>query len=331
MTSCVHQSKIHKICSVCNVKFEAEDGNDTLSLTSRKTLYGHLPEFRLYLASKYEKELFQRRLQEAMGNDERFTALCIKCRKGQIPENFYTQAAVRLINEKQILDSSTPIAKQELLHICTRRPIICPVTNCGHYLCATGMLEHFMQDEYTSGNLIEILEKQETTAALNHNSLLHGNNICIGVLLYGGKNEKQRPAMMGLSLPNSSYSTVLSKYKNHLPILIMACKTHLSAMISPEMYKKQYTNENPERDILVFWLISMQTLKPMYAELTIENGCTSKGLTVQIRNMVHEQSVEEFLNCDVNYLYLSAAEIRNLTDSTGNIVLKIKIHESDNK
>lgn len=64
--------------------------------------------------------------------------------------------------------------------------------------------------------------------------LNYGENKCLGVLAYGGRdsNENNRPGVIGLSRTNSFLPEKYSHFVNHLPILIMGCKILLSDVIA---------------------------------------------------------------------------------------------------
>lgn len=117
----------------------------------------------------------------------------------------------------------------------SRSPIKCPATSCSKIIGMTSLLSHFILDHNISKSIDfeDILKNQRSVLVFNDDNLIRNENICIGVLAYGGceNTEESRPAAMGLSLPNAFLPPKHNAFVNHLPILIMACKTSIAAFI----------------------------------------------------------------------------------------------------
>lgn len=109
----------------------------------------------------------------------------------------------------------------------------------------------------------------------------------------------------------------------------MAAKCNLRTLLIQNVDKSKGLSKKDE--ILLFWMVSPQTSIPVFVELFIRKGKFGKGVTIQVRDVRHEQTLEEFLHEDTNYLYLTTGEMNSLRDQEGKIRLKIKIFVSNDE
>lgn len=232
----------------------------------------------------------------------------VLCRSCQIPVSSPIQSQ---FCDKCLLNNTS----DSKLASIDRTPIKCPVTKCGHRMCITSLLSHFITEECVLIDFMSISEKNpEIELSFNPLSLPRDETYCIGGLLYG--NEEK-----GLSLPNSIHNIRYEQYKNHLPILIMAAKSGLRVLLT----KKEPEPESGTDESLLFWLVSPQTSRPVFVELFAHNGMCGKGTTVSVKDVRQKESLSEFLQETSNYLYLTPGEMLNLRNEDETIRLKIKI------
>lgn len=136
-------------------------------------------------------------------------------------------------SQKEEISSNS---KQSMSYLnISRSPITCPSSSCGKSIGMTSLLSHFVLDHLItkSVDFEDILKDQRSVLVFQDQSLKKDENICIGVLAYGGCNDNEcsRPAVNGLSLPNAFLPPKHLSFINHLPILIMACRSSITAFI----------------------------------------------------------------------------------------------------
>lgn len=145
----------------------------------------------------------------------------------------------------------------------------------------------------------------------------HGSTLCIGFFLLEGQTPNSIIAAKRLSL-----SKFWNRFTNHLPILLLACRTHMSAMIGDaDLARRRYHADRPEQDILVLWLVTVKTKRPLRASLSgfSQDGIHFREVSgLKVRNFHDAQKVEEFLCGPLDYLNLSAGTLKLLTGNGGN-------------
>lgn len=243
----------------------------------------------------------------------------------QTPKRFICNACLLNQSKNSLLESATHGNKTEVLSKLAsidRTPIKCPVTKCGHRMCITSILSHFTNEECIPVDFTSVQDGAEIELDFSSDSLPSDGRYCIGGLLY--EYQKQR-----LSLPNSVHNIRYEKYKNHLPIMIMAAKCNLRTLLFQNVDKSKGLSKKDE--ILLFWMVSPQTSIPVFVKLFIQKEKFGKGVTISVKDVRQEQTLEEFLHEDTNYLYLTTGEMNSLRDQEGKIRLKIKIFVSNDE
>lgn len=140
-----------------------------------------------------------------------------------------------------------------LISIC-RSPIHCPVATCHQMIGVTSVLAHFLRDHKQTfdGDFREITADSRALLVFNEQYFRREQTSCLGVLAYAGTGRwldlicvlysidlanlwvlfSSFPGVNGLARPNSFLPEKFSCFTNHLPILILGCKTHLSSMFT---------------------------------------------------------------------------------------------------
>lgn len=200
--------------------------------------------------------------------------------------------------------------KSALSHL-DRTPIKCPVTKCSKEMCMTNILSHFINEECIPVDFVSVKENFEIELCLNFDTLPSDGCYCIGGLLL---------EQTSLSLPNSIHNIQFKKFRNYLPILIMAARSDLKTLLMRRSDRNDTKNE-----ILALWLVSPQTSEPVYGEILACRKKFGKGMEICVRDVREETPLEDFLHENLNYLFLTKGEMSNLRDLEGKILLKIKI------
>lgn len=141
------------------------------------------------------------------------------------------------------------------------------------------------------------------------------------------------PALRGICIHNAFLPKPHEHLDAHLPILIMACRTSWSALLEDKELETKITKlENVNQHLLVLWLVSVQSTKPIHCTLTAydKTMTSSRSIIAQVRQLNESQNPSEFLVNDVNSLRLNCGEI-NMLSHNGNecIHLEVMINEYD--
>lgn len=223
------------------------------------------------------------------------------------------------------------IKPSESLKNISRSPIQCPVKKCNQTVGLTFVLLHFLRDHIQDYpvDCQEIFHGKQSVMLFKEQIFEHCENLCLGMLVYGGhlENPDSRPGLCGICRPNSFLFGNNQCLVNHLPIVIMACKTSLSYLIEDKTLAEQLADPSDRsKDILIIWLSAMETTCLMHCTITVfnEDMSTSRSTIVEIRNLRDSQEPMTFLSKEANYLVLSRGEI-DLLSSDGNKPIKIEI------
>lgn len=113
----------------------------------------------------------------------------------------------------------------------------------------------------------------------------------------------------------------------------MACRTSWSAMLKDKQLEARITKpEDLNQHLLVIWLVSVQSTKPIHCTLTAYDRTmtSSRSVIAQVRQLNESQNPSEFLVNDTNSLRLSSGEI-NILSHDGNdcVHLEVMINEYD--
>lgn len=126
------------------------------------------------------------------------------------------------------------------------------------------------------------------------------------------------------------------QFDAHLPILIMACQTVESAMLKNKRLEEKILKSpnalHPQ--LLIIWLVSVETTKPVYCTVTVYDKLmsSSRSSIMRVRHLNESQNPSEFLSIDSNYMRLSRGEVEILSgNSTDCIHMEIMIHEYEHQ
>ncbi|XP_050331949.1 uncharacterized protein LOC126760394 [Bactrocera neohumeralis] len=338
------------------------------------TMYDHFQNFQRFKMQKQEAQAIEKRKEELLKMNTNFTNWNPSCSK-EMFDQFSTQDValfrqqIRLAQngERSILESLTApteggassiggtatvagtgtgtgtsvgdksLKKKDSLLTISRTPVQCPIGACGRTIGVTSVLSHYLRDhsEDFGVQCQEIYGGKRSVLIFDATTLDFRDNVCLGVLAYGGIKEKcsDPPAQRGICIHNAFLPKPHEHLDAHLPILIMACRTSWSAMLKDKQLETRITKpEDSNQHLLVIWLVSVQSTKPIHCTLTAYDRTmtSSRSVIAQVRQLNESQNPSEFLVNDANSLRLSNGEI-NILSHDGNdcVHLEVMINEYD--
>ncbi|XP_065086300.1 uncharacterized protein LOC135708231 [Ochlerotatus camptorhynchus] len=219
----------------------------------------------------------------------------------------------------------------------TRNPSKCPIIRCPTVLSETALLDHLLT-EHKNIDLKPVEAGEKAVLSFQESIFPHGQPICMGLVLYGGKDERSRPTQMGFSQRNSILSSNNLVYENHFPVLVMGCKTHLTDMLADDEIPAEIYNDicqrreaaqdgsDPEKDIFVLWLIGPSVTRPVYGDLTISDSerINVRGCRMQVRDFKDFLLPKTFLSKGLDYLMVNRGGM-NLLTRNGKQALEMEV------
>lgn len=313
------------LCSHCKRDFDnvKEQRQCKIPLID-KTLHDHLPDFQDYKLSKAQKAEFVEKLKISLKKS--LSSLCVHCSKdGTVITNFITQEAAQLIYEYQGSEGFS--SELKVVPKLPRSPVKCPVTACHQVFFSSEMCAHFLTNKCRPTEKNEINVDEQVKLEANFSLLKFNENYCLGFFAYGGSKTETQPES---AVPNSFLNLSTPKYLNHLPVVLLACRTHLLAISG------QHVEESdPKADIFVLWFVTVPTTDPIYAEVQVANTCGSqkRKITLKVRSVVDTQDVWDFIHepGPLDSFVITRNEWRLLTDQETRLetIVSVKILEVD--
>lgn len=202
---------------------------------------------------------------------------------------------------------------------CSTAPYRCIVSNCNDLLCSSTVLSHFLAIHQESDNVefqeIQLNEKILMVASIHESFLLLNQNVCLGVL--------------GVRLNMDGYCNALLKdeytrFSQHIPVLIMACRGNYGEMYSSSIY-------DSNNDYVCFWLVTpeLKNSRKLKAIISIhdEEQINSISSTMETRKIDNCQRVNEFIQNETNFLIVSAGMLQNIVNDHS-VFLEIILKEN---
>ncbi|KXJ76010.1 hypothetical protein RP20_CCG010494 [Aedes albopictus] len=202
----------------------------------------------------------------------------------------------------------------------------CPISQCQIMLTETALLDHLLS-EHKGLDLKSVEAGEKAFLSFRESIFPYGQPVCMGVLLYGGKGTRARPAQTGLVHRNSILSASYASYEKHLPVLVMGCKTHLTDMLADDEIPSEIYNDicqrrdaaqdgsDQEKDIFVLWLIGPSTTRPIHGEVTLSDvdRIIVRGCRMQLRDFKDFLQPKSFLCEGVDYLMVNRGGMSLMT------------------
>ncbi|KAL9879595.1 uncharacterized protein ACN427_010376 isoform 2-T2 [Glossina fuscipes fuscipes] len=233
----------------------------------------------------------------------------------------------------------TPNRCHHQLWALTRTPVQCPITACNRTIGITFVLSHYLRDHSDDFGVQcqEILSGKRTILIFKPGNLEFRENMCLGVLAYGGSGDERCdcPAERGLCMHNSFLPKPQENYDAHLAILIMGCRTSwMATLCNKELEEELINRKNVFQEMIVIWLASVQTTKAIYCTVTVYDKLmtSARSSIMRVRNLSDSQNPSVFWSTDANCIRLGRGEIEILSRGhTEDIRMEIMINEYEPK
>lgn len=160
------------------------------------------------------------------------------------------------------------------------------------------------------------------TLEVEYKQLPFTKNYCIGFFLFEGHSTNCKIEAKRLTYPNGS-----KEFIDHLPILLLACRTHMTAMFGDPNYTNRDTDDQ-NSDILVLWLTTVATKHPLRAIITASNqdGTILKSMEgIKVKTMHDSHVVEEILIGRMNYLMVNAGALEQMSSNDPEKCIKVSV------
>lgn len=205
---------------------------------------------------------------------------------------------------------------------CSTAPYRCIVSNCNELLCSSTVLSHFLAIHQKSDNVefqeISLNEKILMVASTHDSFLQLNQNVCLGVLGVRLLNMDDHC--------NALLKDDYTRFSQHIPILIMACRGNYG-----EMYSSSTYDHNPNNDYVCFWLVTpeLKNSRKLHAILTIhdEEQNNSVSSTMDTRRINSGQKVNEFMHDESDFLIVNAGMLKNIANDHS-VFLEVIIKEN---
>lgn len=315
---------------------------------NQPTMYDHLTSFSKFKEHKnLTQQLSSKHAEQLWKCNRKFTNLDIEVKKtDQYFDKFSKQDISKYCCElkdgrfakksDEIDDLWQAPDTESKTAIILRTPVICPVSKCARTIGVTSVLSHFLRDhneEELKVECINLYAGGRSILLFDRNMFPFGENVCLGVLAYGGIEKKldSQPALRGICKQNSFLSKPYTHLEHHLPVLLMICRTSMSAVLDDKSLAKTLMDpKDVKKHVLVIWLATVQTTKPIYSTITAfdKSMSSSRSTIINVRSLDSPQNPIDFMSKDTNYLMLNHGELNILSDGgKESIRLEIRIQE----
>ncbi|XP_037825910.1 uncharacterized protein LOC119613909 [Lucilia sericata] len=342
------------ICQDCNrLQINPVGSAPERPLFQQPTKYDHYKNFQKFKQSKEEEQFINQRKEELLKFNPNFTDFHLnrmltkeefeqfstqdiakfrqQLRLGSCDHNLNSFGCIAARREEQNPknvgeddenDGKSLLKRKSLLSL-TRTPVQCPISICNRTLGVTFVLSHFLRDHSEDFGVPcqEIYAGKPSVLIFDPTNSDFHENVCLGILAYGGyaNDSSSRPTERGLCINNAFLPKPYEHLTSHLPILIMACRTSWSTLLgNKEKLKGNIHNPNSlKQELLVLWLASVQTVKPIYCTVTVYDKEMESSLSsiMQIRDLNDDQNPAEFMRKEKNFMRLSHGKITTLSHS----------------
>lgn len=199
-------------CEDCDYLNKEPSGNAPQRTPfSQPTMYDHIPAFRKYKQTKECEKTMKARKEDLSKFNDNFTNMQLSSMNSvdgifkDAFDDFSTEEIVKYRQDlKEILkqknkdtprkqeneDNGSCLKKTPSLLTISRTPVQCPVTKCGRTVGVTSVLSHYLRD-HNEELVVQCQEIYSGRSLLifDPTQFEFRENICLGVLAYGGRIE----------------------------------------------------------------------------------------------------------------------------------------------
>ncbi|KAH8405341.1 hypothetical protein KR222_005813, partial [Zaprionus bogoriensis] len=205
-------------------------------------------------------------------------------------------------------------AVQEL----SRVPGTCPVGRCPEVIFPSNLMLHMLHKHVMSPNTTaaEIFEHKPVVVCVDPTYFQHGENHCVATFMYAGmQNQPEtQPGLSYLCMPNSALMGNNRRFENHLPIMMMICRSTWYAQLKDKQLERELVAMNGKNAVIyVVWLVSPCTTRRLYYSMTVydRHYLNSRSVVRVVRDYTSFQNPSDFLPYEDNYLLLRDTEVRD--------------------
>lgn len=201
-------------------------------------------------------------------------------------------------------------------------PFKCPLTKCQENISHSLLLSHFLKVHQREEESVDFKEIEENEAVsmivtVTGDYLELDKNVCLGVLAYKMDHSKHSNALLSVDY---------AEFSDHLPILVMACRSNYV-----KMFEDDCDYIDPDADFLNVWLLMPEVMKKqkLYSTITVHDLNVTKSLSklVQIRNANDSQDVSKFMDSEINFLTISSGFLQKISDNE-TVFIEILVKEN---
>ncbi|KAL7731532.1 hypothetical protein ACLKA6_013071 [Drosophila palustris] len=206
--------------------------------------------------------------------------------------------------------------RREAVRQLSRVPGKCPVGKCTEIIFPSNLMMHMLHKHTHSVETTtsEVFEHEPLVVCFDPTGYEYGDNQCVASLMYGGVKNKVEtlPGLSHLSIPNTALINDRRKFDNHLPIMMIACRSSWYAQLKDKQLERELVALNAKKSgIYVFWLVAPNTTRKLYYTLTVydRHYLNSRSVVRTVRNYTHFQNPSDFLPHEDDYLVLRDSEV----------------------
>ncbi|XP_003425697.1 uncharacterized protein LOC100679314 isoform X2 [Nasonia vitripennis] len=210
----------------------------------------------------------------------------------------------------------------QMMTECSRRPIQCPLLDCAVNVAFSALTNHFIFDHPEVPILI-VDPGEKSTLVVNFDGLVYDSSRCLALLLVSGK-------LSGPAAKQFNGSHIHPRYKNRLPLPILAARLHCNA--SHDGGETGKGNHEDGGDVVIAWVAGLDignstTLRCSIQAIDSIDGEAFRSLTYTgpINSLRTAQKPKEvFLTGDC--VILHDGFINHITSGCKNLNVNVTIH-----
>ncbi|EDX17105.1 uncharacterized protein LOC6725131 [Drosophila simulans] len=208
------------------------------------------------------------------------------------------------------------------------KPAICPLPDCQTVVEHTHLLRHMISKHLDPRartlpfqlRLREVSTGQRTLLMLPYRQLILDHDQCLAVLNWSSE------CLTGsdLTAPQLDLPPCHQGLTNHLPILVMVCRTTWKSLLKQNDEKDVQETRDVSAEwgvVYLFWLLSPFTRRPIYANLALQNGplqSVFRRNRRRIRNFASRMPIRQFINgLDPYFVSLNEDQLDELCGNGG--------------
>lgn len=205
----------------------------------------------------------------------------------------------------------------------------CPMRAPGcSRLRSNALLAHFLAVHLSEPSLAltEVGQRDQLLIKFKPMAFDRSRNVCLSMIVYARELGPKSASEYNVGLP-AEYA----QYAGHLPLLVLACRTRLTAvrkgttMDSEQKERRGLCTtksatasvEDIDENVLALWLVGLEMSQPLHAHLTIFNHRLDiiRSSIVRVRGQCKCHNFKRFFAKSKNYMRLNEHDLQLLTEN----------------